>query len=132
MRLGKRKKKCQVQSGICFLVLDEWLLMVTVRSVEFSRTSQLCQLVSQGFSLCYQLQAGKKMKWGKKFYYSLCLSRETLPFLLATIPPLGTESRTVLFMSFGMEIGKKLCITKDSWKGVIDHDDFKINRENGG
>lgn len=52
--------------------------------------------------------AGRKEKCtgGKKTtYYSLCLSCETLPLLLATIPPLGTGSKAVFshLMEQGLE-----------------------------
>lgn len=78
---------------------------------------------------------GRKEKctgW-KKTCYSLCLSCETLPLLLATIPPLGRGSRAVLFTSYGMGIGKiLLCTIRDRRVGVIDHDDLKIHREKAG
>lgn len=84
--------------------------MVTVGSVEFLRTSQLCQLVSQGFSLCYQLWAEKKNALGKKRPSILPVSL-VKHFLLATIPPLGTESTDILFMSLEQRLEKSLSVS---------------------
>lgn len=110
------------------------MLMVTVGSVEFSRTSQLCQLVSQGFSLCYQLRAEKKNTLGEEndLLFSLSLVWNTSSSTCYYSSP-GNRKQGHFFMSYGTGIGKiLLCIIRDRQEGVIDHDDLKIHRENGG
>lgn len=84
--------------------LDEWLRMVTVGSVEFSWTSQLCQLMSQGFSVCYQLWAEKEKCTGGKStaILSVSLVKHFLFYLLLFLP---WEQETGLFYSHLLEWG---------------------------